>query len=357
LDGLIAELEDLKTLVKSRAPVNQVLSDHKDAVVHRYITIQRRFDYAAFIVVLYASFEKFVEKLITEYVQLEARSVDYAALPPTLTDKHLHRSAELLRPGKRLGEGRYSGMSVLGVVTNLFDCLNGAKPYTLNSAAIIAHEANLRTNEVNTMFGVVGIEKICDRVCSADAMMAWYCDYQRLETPPQDGVKCTVIQERLNDIVERRNQVAHNGVAPTELLGDNAMNDAEGFIESLARSIFGIVTGRYLQAHHGASANRIELTLCADGGGPFKRGKVVVVNKPAQRLFVGQPAFIIVESTGARWGRIKSLQLNGVGISDIAENTSAPNGVGVGLDFKYPNNAKVPLIALPSPDDALWSPL
>jgi hypothetical protein len=355
LDELIAELGDLKTLVKSIDPVNRVLAAHNDTVVQQYISIRRRFDYAAFIVALYTSFEKFVEKLITEYVQLEARHVDYATLPPKLTDKHLLKSTELLCRSKLLGEGRYAGINVMGVVRNLFDCLNGAKPYALNVAAVIAHEANMRANEVDAMFGVVGIEKICDRVCSADAMKAWYCDGQGLETPPQDGVKRTVIERRLNDIVERRNQVAHNGDAPTELLGDKAMNDAIAFIESLARSIFGIVTGCYLQAHYGASASCIELTL-ADRGGPYKDGSVVVVNKPAQRIFVGQPAFIIVESTVARWGRIQGLRLDGADISEVVANTSAPNGIGVGLDFKYPNNAKVTLIALPSDDDAVWSP-
>jgi hypothetical protein len=357
LDELIKELGDLKTLVESMDPVNRVLAAHKDTVVQRYISIRRRFDYAAFVVTLYTSFEKFVENLITEYVQLEACHVDYATLPRNLTDKHMRESAKLLCHSKRLGEGRYAGMGCLDVVRNLYDCLNGAKHNALNLAAVIAHEANLRAKEVDTMFGAVGIENICARLCRADAMMAWYCDDQGLETPPQAGVKFKVIEARLNDIVERRNQVAHSGDAPTELLGDKAMNDAVAFIESLARSIFGIVTGRYLQAHHATSASRIELKLCADRGGPYKDGRVVVVNKPAQRLFVGQPAFIIVEPTGARWGRIKSLQLDDADISDMEANTIAPNGVGVGLDFKYPTNAEETLIALPSADDAVWSPL
>jgi hypothetical protein len=356
LDELIAELGDLKTLVESMETVNRVLAAHKDTEARRYVSIRRRFVYAAFVHALYTSFEKFVENLITEYARLEARHVDYAALPRKLTDKHLLKSAELLCRSKRLGEGRYAGMSGLDVVRNLFDCLNGAKPYALNVAAVIAHEANLRSTEVDGMFGVLGIENICDRACRADAMMAWYCDDQGLKAP-RGAVKLGVIVARLNDIVERRNQVAHNGYAPIELLADKEMSDAVAFIESLARSIFGIVIGRYLQDHHGASTSRVELTLRDERSGPYKKGSVVVVNKPAQRLFVGQPAFIIVESTGARWGRIQSLRLDGADISEVVANTSAPNGVGVELDFKYPRNPKEKLIALSDSDDAVWSPL
>lgn len=355
LDELITDLAELKALVASIGPVNRALAGHKDSVVQQYVSIRRRFDYAAFAVALYASFEKFVENLITAYVRLEARRVDYAALPQKLTDKHLAGTAELLWRG-RLGEGRYVGMNELGVVKNLFDCLSGTTPYTLNEAVVIAHDANLRAGEVDAVFGAVGIERICDRACRADAMVAWYCAAQGLDAPPQDGMKRTVLEERLKDIVERRNQVAHRGGNPVDLLGGAAMNDGIGFIESFATSIFGLVVGRYLETHHNASANRIELAMRA-GDGPYKNRTVVVVDKPAARLFVGQPVFVVVESTGARWGRIQSLQLDNADVQELQANASAPKGVGVGLDFKYPKNPDVKLVALASDDDMVWSPL
>jgi hypothetical protein len=84
LDELITDLAELKALVASIDPVNRALAGHKDSVVLQYVSIRRRFDYAAFAVALYASFEKFVENLITAYVRLEARRVDYAALPQKL---------------------------------------------------------------------------------------------------------------------------------------------------------------------------------------------------------------------------------------------------------------------------------
>lgn len=355
LDELITELVELRALVESIDPVNNALADHKDTVVQRYISIRRRFDYAAFAVALYASFEKFVENLITAFVQLETHRVDYAALPQRLTEKHLTVSADLLRR-RYLGVGRYIGMSDLDVVRNLFDCLSGTKPYTLNKVAVTAHDTNLRASEVDAIFGMIGIDNICDRVCRSDAMMAWYSADQGFDTQPQGGVKRTVIDERLKDIVERRNQVTHRGGNPTDLLGGAAMNDAIGFIESLATSIFGFVVGRYLQAHHLTSAGSTELALHAQGG-TFKMRTVVIVDKPPQRLFVGQPVFVIVESSGARWGRIQSLRVDDAEKQAIEATASAPNGVGIGLDLKFPKGADVKLIALQDDDDMVWSPL
>lgn len=355
LDELITELAELRALVASIEPVNAALVGHKDSVVKKYVSIRRRFDYAAFVVALYASFEKFVENLITAYVRLEAGRLDYAALPKNLTDKHLRETAELLRRG-RLGEGRYVGMSDLGVVKNLFDCLSGAKPYALNEVAMIAHDANLRASEVDAVFGAVGIEKICDRACRADAILAWYCSDQAIETPLQDAVKRTVLEERLKDIVERRNQVAHRGGNPIDLLGGAAMSDAVAFVESFATAIYGLVVGRYLETHHAGSEGRIELAL-RKGDGPFKGRTIVVVDKPGQRLFVGQPVFVLVESTGARWGRIQSLQVDDTDLLELAANANAPKGVGVGLGFKFPKSTDAKVVALASDDEMVWSPL
>lgn len=354
LDELIAELAELKALVASIDPVNAALTGHKDTLVQRYVSIRRRFDYAAFAVALYASFEKFVENLVTAYVRLEARRVDYAKLPGRLTEKHLSGTAELLWR-RRLGEGRYVGMSELGVVKNLFECLSGTKPYALNEAVVSAHDANLRAGEVDAVFAAVGIEKICDRACRADAIMSWYCTAKGLDTPPQDGVKRTVLEERLKEIVERRNQVAHRGGNPMNLLGGVDMSEAVAFIESFATSIFGLVVGRYLEAHHAASPGRVELAL-RDGDGPFKGRTVVVVDKPAQRLFVGQPVFVVAEFTGARWGRIQSLRVDDADVQELASNANVPKGVGVGLDFKLPKSADAKLVALAAEDDLVWSP-
>lgn len=354
LDELITELAELKALVASIDPVNAALVGHKDTVVQKYVSIRRRFDYAAFVVALYASFEKFVENLITAYVRLETGRLDYAALPRKLTDKHLSGTAELLWRARR-GDGRYVGVSELGVVKNLFECLSGARPYELNEAVVIAHDANLRAGEVDALFAAVGIEQICDRVCRADAIVAWYCAAQGLDAPPQDGVKRTVLEERLKDIVERRNQVAHRGGNPVDLLGGPAMSEAVAFIESLARSVFGLVVGRYFETHHAASKGRIELALRA-GEEALKKGTVVIIDKPAEKLFVGQPVFVVVKSTGARWGRIQSLRVDDAEVQELEPNANAPMGVGVGLDFRFPKSAEARLVALSADDDVVWSP-
>jgi hypothetical protein len=354
-DGFIAELEELNTLIRAITPTSLAPADYWDSEEGKYILIRKRFGCAAFAVALYASFEKFVENIITEYVRHEARRTDYEALPEKLRKKHLARSGDLLSR-RRLGVGRYSGLNELDVVKNLFDCLSGIKPYTLNGAAVIAHDVNLYPNEVNAVFSAIGIDNICDCARHADAAMTWYRDTNGIETPPSDGVSRTIIEERLKDIVERRNQAAHHGSAPITLPGDEAMSEAAAFIKSFVTSLFGIVAGRYLQAHHSESLSRVELTPRA-GVDSSENRKIVTIEKPAQRLFIGQPVFVIVKYTGARWGRVQSLTVGGASCQELDADTNAPNGVEVGLNFVYPKGTNAKLIALQDDDEVVWSPL
>lgn len=353
LDEFTKELDELGALVGSIAPVNAALAKHQDQLVRRYVHVRRRFDYAAFVVALYASFEKFIEDLIAAYAQLESRRLRYDELPEKLKNQHPTRTAEMLSRG-RIGEGRYVGLTKLEVVRNLFECLNGVESYTLNKEAVVAHDGNLRGAEIDKLFGAIGIERVCDRVRRADTLLEWYREAKELDDDPQDGVPAQLIEERIKDLVERRNQIAHGGGNPIDLPGVDHMSEAVDFIRAFAQSIFAMVVGSYLKAHHYvASGGCFELVQRQDDG-PYRKGRVVVVEKPAQRLFVGQPVFVPVDPTGARWGRIQSLRVDDSDVQIVLPGAVAPQGIGVGLDFKCPRGAT--LVALEADDDVVWSP-
>jgi hypothetical protein len=347
LDELAREMDELRSLVTSIVPVNTALADHADSAVRQYLLVRRRFDYAAFIVALYASLEKFLENLVSEYARLAAQRTQYSALPPKLLQKHMTKSGEMLASG-RLGEGRYVGVQPVDLVKNLYDCLTDTTPYALNHMAVVAHDLNLRYREINALFSAVGIEQICDIVRRVDAMLEWYAKAHVLVEPPQDGVPTAMIEQRINDVVERRNQVAHRGGNPLDLLGPDEMSDAIGFVESLSRSIFSVLVAKYLQGHYLASGSVSALQLLK---GPYRNGQVVVVDRPTQRLYVGQPVFLVVSSR-ARWGRILSLHIADSPVDSVDEETEATD-VGIKLDFKCPKDAA--MYALEVDDDVVWS--
>ncbi len=263
--------------------------------------------------------------------------------------KHLSRTAEILTRG-RIGEGRYVGLTELDVVKNLFECLNGVRPYTLNESAVVAHEMNLRVGEIDSLFAAVGIDQVCERVRRTDALVEWYRQVQELAAAPQEGVPSATVEERIKDLVERRNQIAHGGGTPVELLGVDEMGEALGFIQAFARSVFAVAVSRYLRSHHAGTGVQLAQR---QGNGPYQNGQVVIVEPPAT-AFAGQPVFVLGETIAARWGRIQSIQLDGATLEVIEAGTAAANGLGIKLDFKCPKDAD--LVALAADDDMVWSP-
>lgn len=352
LDELKRELDELTDFVASIAHMNEVLATNADLSVRRLASLRRRFDNAAFVVALYASFESYIEQLTAALASLEAQRLPYADLPQKLVTKHLQRSADLLARG-RLGEGRHAGITPAGVVANLHNCLNGVTPYALNTAAVVWHDSNLRAKDVDEMFSFVGIDNMCVHVRRGDALIQWHMAVQGLPAAPADGVPGTVIEERLNDLVERRNRVAHRGGNPEDLFGVADMNEAISFISALSTDIFSMVVSRYLEARHGPDSVAIRLAQVA-GDGPYRNGTVIVVTQPTITLSVGQPIFAIRSSGAARWGRIQTLRLNNADHETIPVGTPAPEGIGVKLDFACsPNSTAVVLLA---EDDLVWAP-
>lgn len=352
LDELVKDLADIRTLTSSIEPVNSALADHNDALVRQYVLVRRRFDYAAFIVALYASFEKFIESLIAAYAKLESQRVPYAELPERLIVKHRVKTAEMLNRG-RIGEGRYVGTTELEVVKNLYECINGTRPYRLNEAAVVAHDVNLRAVELDSVFIAMGIDGVCSSVRRADALLEWHRDAAQLDATPEDGVPVTTIETRLNDIVERRNAVAHRGGNPDDLLGPVQMRESINFIEALAKSVFARVVGAYLQNRYVAPSAGITLPQ-REGDGPYNNDTIVIVERPDHRLFTNQPLFLLSDSMIARWGRIQSLRLDDNDVAAVEPLDVAPSGVGIRLDFRCP--AGRTLVALPAEDELVWSP-
>lgn len=352
LDELKRELNELKDFVGSIKPVNEALNSHDQTVFQQFISIRRRFDNAAVAVALYATFEGFIENLTASFATLEAQRVPYAELPPKLIKKHLERSADLLSRG-RLGEGRHATLKAEHVVENLFHCLKGNSPYSLNEAAVVWHDQNLRSKEVDSIFMDVGIEQICGRVRRCQELVSWFIRTQALDQAPPEGIARTVIDERLNDLVERRNQIAHRGGKPDDLLGVDDMMEAIDFIDALSSSIFAVVVSCYLEGRYNGSTSSSLLSQ-RQGDGPYKDGYVVIIQAPNVALAVGQPIYVANQNWGARWGRIESIQLNDASVDGIGANTVAESGIGLQLSFPCPDGAQ--LVALQVEDDLVWPP-
>lgn len=264
-------------------------------------------------------------------------------MPTKLVNKHLNKSAELL--GRGIDNSRFPGVTHLQLVENLFMCLSGNEIYNLNHPAITAHDRNLRYDELGSLFTIVDL--VHEDVRGADPLVEWYRNDQGLTEAPLNEVPKMVVQQRLDNLVERRNDIAHRGGNPDDRLGADEMRQLVDFVLALARSVFIVFVAGYLQKHHVGDANCAQLERTE---GPFDGQTVWVVKPPLTRMYVSQPIFAMSNGFLARWGRVESLK-----IDDVDHAFVEPGGtedIGIKFDFAAPKTAR--LYVLGQEDELIW---
>lgn len=349
LDELISEFENLETFVASIGPVNKLLEPCAESVIRQYLRGRRKLDYVAFIVSLYAAFESFVENLVWAYTKLESSRVEYSALPEKLQKKHLKQSAELLGRA-RLGEGRYSDVTEKEVVENLYACLSGQEFYTLNRSAVVHHDLNLRPETIQDIFARIGFDNINHRARKTERLIEWHTKIMGEDEFPQE-IPENVITFRINDFVERRNQISHGSANLTDYLGLMDMHELLDFVTAYSKALYSLLVGDIIKKRYVLNSNDSEQLTLDEGDGPYQRGHVVIVNKPSITIFKGQQIIGYQNDEIIRWGRIKSIQIDDKNVEEVKADTYAEK-LGVNLDFKATRGMQ--LFLLQKEEDVVW---
>jgi RiboL-PSP-HEPN len=325
-------------------PASELLATSTHPDVKAYLSVRRRFDYSALIVALYASFERFVEDILTSYVKTIANQDSYELLPRRLTGKHLQKTAEFLSKGD-IDQIRYPGVTHFQLIENLYQCLSGRSPYALNHAAVAAHDRNIRYDELGSLLSLVDLSH--NAVRQAQPLIDWYYEDQKMTGPPPSSVPATAVEQRLDNLVERRNDVAHRGGSPSDRLGVDEMQSLVEFVAALARSVFTLFVSHYLRKRHVGATDCERLALVK---GPYQKKHVWVVRRPESRLHLKQPVFALSSTFLVRYGRVQKLQINGLDQTSVEPDGT--ESVGVQLDFPAPRGAEV--YVLGSEDESIW---
>jgi hypothetical protein len=155
---------------------------------------------------LYGLFEQLVEGLIREYAtRLQDACPKYVDLPERLRNANAEMTVELL---PKLEFSRYKGrLQIPQVIANLHSCLSGADTYLLNLEALQQHSANFRSDVLAQLFTRIGIEQVLQRLSRYEPFTSFMS--ARFEGKPVASIPNEQVYAQLNDLAERRNDVAH----------------------------------------------------------------------------------------------------------------------------------------------------
>ncbi len=299
---------------------------------------QRRFAYISCISALYSSFENFAERLIFRFGEM------ILADPANLSTKQMDkmrsryvRSASVLL-GQGLGVGRFRDVTNLDVAKSLASCLDETTPsFDLRLEIIALHNSNLRWETLSELFHWA-IPDLHSRIQHSDAVRKW----MSLTSNVSDDTLMGALKSELDDLVERRNEVAHRAI-PEEIVSHERLLEKVSYVEAIALGLTASLAGLFLET----LITKGESILLGVPAERFKKNRIIVFSSLDVSVSEGDCILAAAENS-MRWGYVKEIQVNDERVSSAHAGTEA----GLFLDFAVQRNAKIYLWPAPNSDFA-----
>lgn len=197
---------------------NQIPEKETPSIMSAYNSMRgyrKKFNYSAIIILTYGYFEDFLERAAKQYVKTIASLVKgFEQLPDRIKQNHFSKSVEL---SQRLKLDKYKDTtSQEEIVANLFSCQNSnSNGFILNLEAYAMHTANFRYEIIDAVFADTGVEQINKSIIN-EPNFAKYLrnsleigDKEEIEESFLAKATKLKLQETLNDLAQRRNEIAH----------------------------------------------------------------------------------------------------------------------------------------------------
>lgn len=297
---------------------------------------QRRFAYIACISALYASFENFAERIAFRFSEmlLSNRSNLTDDQMTSLRRRYVRNASALL--GQSLGVGRYREITEFDVAKSLVSFLDESSPsLDLRLELMTLHGANLRWEPLTELFSWA-VQDLQGKIRCSDAIKMWASGVSDVN----DEALNSVLKSELDDLVERRNEVAHRAI-PDEILSTERILAKVDFVEAISLGLSASLAGKLLEvkAKNGAFD---ELGTPTE----YYQSNSVVVIPSLQVPIRANDCVIVFSGDSARWGHVVEVQLDDVAV----QHADAGAEVGLRLSFAVQKSKVIHRWANPLPE-------
>lgn len=249
----------------------------------------------------------------------------YGQLPDAIRNHHSELSMALL---SRVKQGKYKGSKTeVSIIADLNSCLSGAPTFKVNHEAFAHHTSNFRIQLIDDVFARIGVQSVSQRLC----VYSPFAEHAAAKFPGRDlpSIPATELFFWINDLAERRNEVAHGPVSA--LLAFNLLLEYIDFVEAFGRSLFCMARASVAEY----AAHFLGLNL----GTPIivHGHHIVCINIRSAHIEVGDTMVAITGDSKqpVRFGAVESLGVNDITVPNV---TADANGIDVGI--KVPFRAK-----------------
>lgn len=321
--AIIQTNDRLRKIVEDRRVNIQRPKDNQDIIeLLKGVPNQKEwelYEHCAVVTRLYAIYERFVEELISTWLQYLPQLVEnYLELDDKIQNTHREGVGRILLEFKK---DRFKDLSENQVIRGLFyGTTNQNKNYQLLPEAFLLHDQNLRKDILEKLFADAGIS----------ATWKWVMNHRKVKHFVEEirGNQNTAEGE-LNQLISYRNEAAHGVV--DEILGTQELLDLGDFIKALCQALAELVNYQIIQKQTftGKAKEIGKITRW------FDRKKVVRAKINNSNLSIGTSIFLVSETSSyCRLAKIESIKINETSQESIEITSETEVGLKFDIDAK-----------------------
>lgn len=277
------------------------------------------YDHCAVVTRLYAIYERFVEDLIAEWLELLPEIfTKYSDLEKSIKDTHQIGVGRLLVDLKKK---RFEHLSINEVIQGLFEGVTGQNKYKLIPDAFLLHEQNLRRKELEKLFADAGISNA----------WVWVQKHRKVKQFVEEvrGSQNTAEAE-LNELITYRNDAAHGAIVD-DILGTKELLELGEFVETLCQALAELVTFQVI-SQQTAIGKAKEIGQITEW---FKKPKAGVAKVKEITLSVGEKIFLAnKEFSYCQLAAIESIMINEISKEQVVITHEQEVGLQFDIDAK-----------------------
>ncbi len=259
LERFKEEITQVRAYLKHIHYVNDVLNsnfrvsnkDFKvvlDALKKHHIHFARDkkvFEYKATIISMYGLLEKYIEIWMKEYLDALSSVIrDYTKLSDKIKKEHFDLSLRLINTMSNRESAKYQHLTKEQVLSQLNQCITNPSSYKLNTEAFCILSGNLKHDKIVELFVPIDV-KINDGLKRNRTLISYIEQEQQIENI--SNLNTNALYGTINDIVDRRNTIAHGSEVIDDLLDYSVLVAYIDFLEKYCQGIFEVLHEEFIK--------------------------------------------------------------------------------------------------------------
>lgn len=198
---------------------------------------KKLFEYKAVVISLYGLLEKYIEQWLQEYLTRLSSFVAYENLSDSFKNKHFDLSMKLISIVNEGRHSKYNHLKKEDVLKKLNTCIENAQSFDFNVEAFTMQTGNLTHTRIEEIFKAVDISIGKELLKNSEliALIGIRPDQNQIS-----NTEANVLFGKINELVERRNTIAH-GAKIDDLLELSALAPYIEFLEKYCIAIFRVL--------------------------------------------------------------------------------------------------------------------